>query len=111
MSVRWSGIGGGLDDIEAMQRAVMVLPEQIDQVVARLRCEFLGAHPHRGQRDLEFAAGVGEHGRLLRALEGVVDLGLARREGDAVGEKSDHRDDRQRDDAGADGNLEMSRRG
>ena len=96
-------IGGRFDDLEAMQRGVVVGAEQIDKIVTGLRREFLGAHPHGRERDLEFAAGVGEYGRLLCALEGGVDLGLAGRESDTVGEKSNHRDDRQRDNAGANG--------
>ena len=96
-------IGGRFDDVEAMQSGVVIGAEQIDKIVTGLRSEFLGAHPHGGERDLEFAAGVGEYVGLLCALEGGVDLGLARGERDAVGEKSQHRDDRQRDNTGANG--------
>ena len=41
-------------------------------------------------------------GGLLHAVEGVLDLGLAGGERDAVGEKAEQRNDGEHDDAGAD---------
>lgn len=58
--------------------------------------KFPGAHPHGGQRHLEFAACLGDLGGLVGAAERGLDFRLRRRERSAIGEESknwNHRDD------------------
>ena len=90
------------DRVEALQGTFEARSKQHDEVIGWLCDEFLGAHAHRGERDLELATGVGELGGALGAVEGVRNLGFAAGEGNAIGEKPDHRNRRDGNDAGAD---------
>ena len=54
-----------------------------------MRDEVGGRGAHGQKPGLEIAAGVGDLGIAVHAVEGVADFGVAGQEGDAVGEKTD----------------------
>ena len=68
----------GRHRLEEAHRVVMGGTEGAHQIVGGAGGKFLGAHPHGGQRQLEFAARLGDLGGLMRAVEGVLDLRLRR---------------------------------
>ena len=75
--------------------------EGVDQRAVRRHGEILGGDAHGRDRDLEFAAGVGQLPCALGGIEGGGDAAFAGNVSDAVGEEADQRDQRQRHDAGA----------
>ena len=83
----------------------MSVGETFHLIVRGMRDEFHGGGAHHQQSGLEIAAGVGHLGVLLDDVEGTPDLGVAGHEGDAGGEKPDHRNNAECDDAGANRQL------
>ncbi len=80
----------------------LALVEILDLGIGGMGDEFGRRGAHHQQAGLEVAAGVGNHGIAVHAIEGVADLGIAADEGEAVGEEADHRNDAEPDNAGAD---------
>ncbi len=99
VALKGTDLGG--DRIETAGRALVAGTEGGDLLVGGLRHEILGNRLHPRQGRLEFPAGIGQHGGALDAFEGVADLGLPGREGHAIGQKTDDRNDRDGGDAAA----------
>ena len=95
------GVDRGLDGGKALNGVGVRRLECLDQIPARLGGKIARAQAHLDQRGAELAADVGEIGSAFRGLECPCDLRFACREGDAVEQESDHRDEGQRDDARA----------
>ena len=92
------------DGVETLQRDCMRLLEAHHQIIAGVGAEVLDDDPHRRDRAFEIAAGVGETGGTLDRFERGADVAFAGHIGESIGEESDHRDQRQHDNAGANRN-------
>ncbi len=91
----------GLDAVERLHRQILPDGETIDCVIGGVRDKGRGCGAHLQQSALEIVAGAGDSGPGLDALEGAADLQISRLEGDGVGQKSDERNEAERDDASA----------
>ena len=89
-----------LDGCEALHRGACGCSKRCDRRCSAVR-EILDAHAHLDERAFEFAAGIGKAATRSTVCERLLDVVLAGDEGEAVDQEADHRDQRQRDDAGA----------
>ena len=89
------------DAIERFHRQLLAGVEIGNLAIGWPRHILRGRGPHHQQPGFEVAAGVGDLGITVQAVEGAAHLLIADREGDAVGEEPEHRDDAEDDDAGA----------
>src|SRR5208282_1627024 len=69
------------------------------------RDKLRGRGAHHQQPGLQIPARVCDDGIAMDAVEGPADFDVAGRESNAVGEKSNHRDDAEHNDAGANRQL------
>ncbi len=92
----------GLNAVEAGHCHRLAAVEVLDLGVGRMRDEISRRRAHDEETGFEIATGVRHFGIAMHRLEGVTDLGVTGQISDAVGEKADHRNDAEQDDAGAD---------
>ena len=95
------GAERGGDAVERFHRQLLAVGEIRNLLVGRPRDIFGRRRAHDQEAGLEIAAGIRHPGVALHAVEGAADFGVADHKRDAVGEKSDHRNDAEHDDAGA----------
>ena len=99
----------GLDRVEALRYLCAGGLESGDRFLVRVGDEIPNPHPHGRESGLESFACVGQVGRVLGAAEGAGDIGLTGRERNAIGQKADQRNDRDRDDAAANRGLRVEK--
>jgi hypothetical protein len=95
-------IDGCGERFESLERGCMRLLETHDQIVVGTDTEVFDNDPHRCNRALEVAADVSERCRVGDRSEGAPDVAFTGRKGEPVGDKAHDRNERQKNDAGAD---------
>ena len=77
--------------------------ETRNQTVVGTDTEVFDDDPHGRNRALEIAADLSERCRVGDSSEGASDVAFAGRKGEPIGDKAHDRNERQKNDAGADG--------